>query len=165
MRQESWKFSTFFLSSFSARFFKCHDCACSVLKSGKIFCPRGNFNWMENNLKTTLSVKILHLANMILLLRNEYQELGLVQKHHCICSQQHEGSMDSHIIWHCLTPKYMQWNSLYCDFRKGWFLLNFTLFNCYCIILDYIAYDSNANSILFKKCFSKMVVWYFEERK
>ena len=51
IRQESWKFSTFFISSFSARFFICHDCACSVLKSYGIFCPRRNFNWMENDLK------------------------------------------------------------------------------------------------------------------
>ena len=40
----------FFLSSFSAQYFKCHDCACSFLKSGGIFCQRGNFNWMENDL-------------------------------------------------------------------------------------------------------------------
>ena len=43
-----------FLSSFSTRFFKRHDCACSVLKSNGVFCSRGNFNRMENDLKGTL---------------------------------------------------------------------------------------------------------------
>ena len=45
--QVSWTVSTFFLPSFSVRFFKCHNCTCSVLKSGKIFYLHGNFNWME----------------------------------------------------------------------------------------------------------------------
>ena len=39
----------FFLSSFSARVLKCHDCAWSVVKSGGIFCPSVNFNWMDFN--------------------------------------------------------------------------------------------------------------------
>ena len=34
----------FFLSFFSAPFWKSHDWSCSFLKSGAIFCPRGNFN-------------------------------------------------------------------------------------------------------------------------
>ena len=44
-------YQLFFLSSFSVQFFKCHDCTCSFLKSDKVFCLRGNFNWMENGLK------------------------------------------------------------------------------------------------------------------
>ena len=54
----------FFLSSFSARFFKCYDCACSFLKSGGIFCPPGNFNWMENDLSAWNFIKKEILAQV-----------------------------------------------------------------------------------------------------
>ena len=56
---------TFFLL-FSARLFKGHDCACSVLKSGGIFCPRGNLIWMKNDLelnKKYVFSSILHYPN------------------------------------------------------------------------------------------------------
>ena len=39
----------FFSHLFPRGFFKCHNCVCSVLKSGRIFCQRGNFNWIEND--------------------------------------------------------------------------------------------------------------------
>ena len=77
-QQESWKFSTLFLSSFSVRFLKCHDCACSVLKSGGNFCPRGKFNLMENNLKTILTPYVSNLKHQCMFklrLINLYQIL------------------------------------------------------------------------------------------
>ena len=59
----------FFLSSFSAQFFRCNDCAFSFLKSGRIFCPRGNFNWMGNDLYNHASpgfyIKLLNVYTTV----------------------------------------------------------------------------------------------------
>ena len=47
IHQERWKLSAFFSLISLVRFLKSHDYACSVLK---VFCPRRNFTWMENDL-------------------------------------------------------------------------------------------------------------------
>ena len=56
----------FSLSFFSARFFKYHNCASSILESGGTFCSRGNFNWMENDLNSWCST-FLYLLTYLLL--------------------------------------------------------------------------------------------------
>ena len=78
------KILNFFSLIFFSRCFKCHDYACSGLKSGEVFCQRRNFNGMKNELRTMeikrLRVLAIEIFQIINNLNSSYMKDIFIQK-------------------------------------------------------------------------------------
>ena len=64
----------FFLSSFLARFFKCHDCTCSILKSSAFFCRAEVLTEWKTTLKVNTRGLSISMRRKTLLVKSEKRE-------------------------------------------------------------------------------------------